>query len=238
MHRHLVERAMAGDHDAFAELARVRIGRLYAIAVLILRDPGRAEDATQEALVAAWRDLSALRDPDRFDAWLRRLLVRACYREARRPGADPRSTSRAGDRAVRARRIARLADRDEIERGFRRLDPDQRAVIVLHYYVGLPLPEVADALGIPVGTAKSRLHRATPRHAFGPRGRRARRDPDRKGGRHEHERRRSPASPPGWSRSPPRASPSTCSTRCSADRADAPPARLADPREVDSRWRP
>src|SRR6187549_2789184 len=84
MHRLLVEQAMAGDHDAFAELARARIGRLYAIAVLILRDPGRAEDATQEALVAAWRDLSALRDPDRFDAWLRRLLVRACYRESSR----------------------------------------------------------------------------------------------------------------------------------------------------------
>ena len=89
MHRHLVERAMAGDHDAFSELARVRIGRLYAIAVLILRDPGRAEDATQEALVAAWRDLSALRDPDRFDAWLRRLLVRACHREARRARSRP-----------------------------------------------------------------------------------------------------------------------------------------------------
>ena len=89
MHRHLVERAMAGDHDAFAELARARIGRLYAIAVLILRDPGRAEDATQEALVAAWRDLSALRDPDRFDAWLRRLLVRACYRESRLARSHP-----------------------------------------------------------------------------------------------------------------------------------------------------
>ena len=81
MRRDLVERAMAGDHDAFSELARVSIGRLYATARLILRDDGRAEDATQEALVAAWRDLSALRDPDRFDAWLHRLLVRACYRE-------------------------------------------------------------------------------------------------------------------------------------------------------------
>ena len=89
MHRHLVEQAMAGDHDAFAELARARIGRRNAVAVLILRDPGRAEDATQEALVAAWRDLSALRDPDRFDAWLRRLLVRACYRESRQARSHP-----------------------------------------------------------------------------------------------------------------------------------------------------
>jgi RNA polymerase sigma-70 factor (ECF subfamily) len=162
MQQHLVERAMAGDHDAFSELARVRIGRLYAIAVLILRDPGRAEDATQEALVAAWRDLSALRDPDRFDAWLRRLLVRACHREARR--ARSRSTIDVDVRSIEPAvpdETLLLADRDQIERGFRSLDLDQRSVIVLHFYVGLPLPAVADALGIPLGTAKSRLHRAT-----------------------------------------------------------------------------
>ena len=161
MQRHLVERAMAGDHDAFAELARVRIGRLYAIAVLILRDPARAEDATQEALVAAWRDLAALRDPDKFDAWIRRLLVRACHREAARARNHPTI-----DVVIPAIEPAEpdgslpLAQRDEIERGFRRLDPDQRSVIVLHFYVGLPLTEVADALGIPTGTAKSRLSRA------------------------------------------------------------------------------
>ena len=162
MHRHLVERAMAGDHDAFAELARVRIGRLYAIAVLILRDPGRAEDATQEALVAAWRDLSALRDPDRFDAWIHRLLARSCYREARRGRrrwavemeVRPSTT-------VEPDHAPHLADRDELERGFRRLDADQRSVIVLHYYLGLTLDEVGEALGIPPGTVRSRLHRAT-----------------------------------------------------------------------------
>jgi RNA polymerase sigma-70 factor (ECF subfamily) len=162
MQRDLVERAMAGDHGAYSELARASIGRLYATARLILRDDQRAEDATQEALVAAWRDLSALRDPDRFDAWLRRLLVRACYRETRRgkrrwaiemevrpsEGSEP-------DPALD------LADRDQIERGFRRLDPDQRTVLVLHYYLGLSLDEAADALGIPPGTVRSRLHRAT-----------------------------------------------------------------------------
>ena len=161
MHRGLVERAMAGDHDALSELARVSIGRLYAAARLILRDPQRAEDATQEALVAAWRDLSSLRDPERFEAWLHRLLVRACYREARRgrrrwaiemnlrqpDGHEP-------DPAVE------LADRDEIERGFARLDQDQRTVIVLHYYLGLTLDEAAVALGVPPGTVRSRLHRA------------------------------------------------------------------------------
>ena len=162
MQRDLVIRAMAGDHGAFSELTRVAIGRLYAAARLILRDDERAEDATQEALVAAWRDLSALRDPDRFDAWLHRLLVRACYREARRGRRrwaiemEVRTTEgREPDPALD------VADRDQLERGFRRLDADQRTVIVLHYYLGLSLDEAADALGIPPGTVRSRLHRAT-----------------------------------------------------------------------------
>lgn len=152
---------MAGDHDAFAQLARVSIGRLYAVARLILRDQGQAEDATQEALVAAWRDLSALRDPDRFDAWLHRLLVRACYREARRARSRPvfDVDVRSIEPAVADDSLS-LADRDEIERGFRRLDPEQRAVIVLHFYAGLPLTQVADVLGSPVGTVKSRVHRS------------------------------------------------------------------------------
>jgi RNA polymerase sigma-70 factor, ECF subfamily len=161
MHRDLVERAMAGDHDAFSELARVTIGRLYAAARLILRDPQRAEDATQEALVAAWRDLSSLRDPEKFEAWLHRLLVRSCYREARRGRRRwamemeiRPSEGIAPDPAVE------LADRDEIARGFERLDQDQRTVLVLHYYLGLTLDEAAAALGIPPGTVRSRLHRA------------------------------------------------------------------------------
>src|SRR6476646_10848230 len=82
--RELVERAKAGDHEAFSELGRLWVDRLYAIACLILRDPERAADATQEALIASWRDLRGLRDPDRFDSWIRRILVNACYREARR----------------------------------------------------------------------------------------------------------------------------------------------------------
>ena len=161
MQRELVERAMTGDHDVFAELARVSIGRLFSAARLILRDDGQAEDATQEALVVAWRDLSALRDPDRFEAWLHRLLVRACYREARRGrrrwsvDGQVRPVESAPDHAVE------LADRDQLERGFRRLDADQRIVLVLHHYLGLSLDESASALGIPPGTARSRLHRAT-----------------------------------------------------------------------------
>jgi RNA polymerase sigma-70 factor (ECF subfamily) len=162
MQRDLVQRAMAGDHDAFSELARVSIGRLYAAARLILRDDQRAEDATQEALVAAWRDLSALRDPDRFDAWLHRLLVRACYREARRGKRRWALEMEINEiDGIEPDRTLEFADRDQLERGFRRLDPDQRTVIVLHDYLGLTLDEAADALGIPPGTVRSRLHRAT-----------------------------------------------------------------------------
>ena len=160
MQRDLVERAQRGDHDAFALLAGAALGRLDTAARLVLRDPERAKDAVQEAFIRAWRDLPGLRDPDRFDAWLHRLLVRACYDELRKHRRrpievelveldihDPAEPTRAFD------------DRDEIGRGFQRLDADQRLVVVLHYYLDLPLPEVAAALGVPVGTAKSRLHR-------------------------------------------------------------------------------
>jgi RNA polymerase sigma-70 factor (ECF subfamily) len=161
MQRDLVERAMTGDHDAFSELARVAIGRLYVIARLILRDDAKADDATQEALLSAWRHIRGLRDPDRFDAWLHRLLVNACNREAgrhRRHGAM--------EVHVEALELAEpdstldLADRDQIERGFARLDLDQRTVLVLHYYLGLRLDEAAEVLGVPPGTVRSRLHRA------------------------------------------------------------------------------
>ncbi len=160
MHRDLVERAMAGDREAFTELAGRSIAQLHAVARLILRDEGRAQDATQEALVAAWRQLSALRDPDRFDAWLRRMLVRACYREAgrdqRHRWTQVRLLPMTGDAPDPAEA---LADQDELERAFARLTPEQRALVVLHFYVGLPLHETSEILGIPVGTVKSRLHR-------------------------------------------------------------------------------
>jgi RNA polymerase sigma-70 factor (ECF subfamily) len=160
MQRDLVERAMTGDHDAFTELARISIGRLYVVARLILRDEAKAEDATQEALVAAWEHIRGLRDPDRFDAWLHRLLVRACIDEARRlrrHRLDVELTPT--DRPILADPMSVLADRDELERGFDRLQPEERALIVLHHYLDLPMPQVASTLGIPLGTAKSRLHR-------------------------------------------------------------------------------
>src|SRR4051794_30671583 len=116
MSRALIVQAMAGDHEAFSELARLAIGRLYGVARLILRDTERAEDATQEALVAAWRDLSTLRDPDRFDGWLRQLLVRACYREMRRDGQQLRLRARVEPFGGNVPDPALgLADRDQLE---------------------------------------------------------------------------------------------------------------------------
>ena len=160
MQRDLVIRAMADDHDAFAELVRSVFAQLYGIARLILRDSELAEDAVQEALVAAWRDLSGLRDPERFEAWLRSLLVRSCYREAGRERRRVRVAALVRpSEGVGPDPGAGLADRDEVERVFLRLSPEQRALLVLHFYQGLPLVETAQALGLPVGTVKTRLYR-------------------------------------------------------------------------------
>jgi RNA polymerase sigma-70 factor (ECF subfamily) len=157
----LVDRARRGDHDAFTVLAGATMGRLEAAARLILRDPHRADDAVQETMVRCWRDLPTLRDPARFDAWLHRLFLNACRDELRRarrrtievplPEVSPLSV---GDSQ------AAVADRDDVARGLRQLDQEQRTIIVLRYYLGMPMPEAAAALGIPVGTAHSRLHRS------------------------------------------------------------------------------
>ena len=167
MNRDLVEGAIAGDREAYTELVRQSIDRSYALAGLILRDPDRARDATQEAYVTAWRSLSLAAGPGRFDAWLRRLVVRACYQAVRgasdgiATSTSPRSTWAGRLRAAVADSTIDLATRDQLERGFRRLKPDQRAVLVLRHYLDLTIEETADAMGVPVGTAKSRLHRAT-----------------------------------------------------------------------------
>ena len=158
--RDLVERARQGDHDAFAVLAGAAISRLDGAAWLILRDPDQAKDAVQNTLVRAWRDLPTLRDTDRFDAWLHRLLVRACIDEARRLRRHRMNVQLTTIDAPTPERLeSSIADRDQLERGFLRLDPELRAVIVLHHYLDQPLPAVAESLGIPLGTAKSRLHR-------------------------------------------------------------------------------
>ncbi|HSL77019.1 MAG TPA: RNA polymerase sigma factor [Candidatus Limnocylindrales bacterium] len=160
MQTELVDRARRGDREAFGVLAGGAVDRLYAIARLILRDTELAEDATQDALVRAWRDLPTLRDAERFDAWLYRLIVRSCTdigRRRRRWRAEVRIVVREPAESDRA---SELADRDQLERGLRRLTDAQQAILVLHFYVGLSPGEAADALHIPVGTAKSRLHYA------------------------------------------------------------------------------
>jgi RNA polymerase sigma-70 factor, ECF subfamily len=157
----LVELARSGDHEAFAALAKESFGRLYGAAKLILRDQDRAQDAVQEALVLAWKHVQAIRDPEAWDAWLYRLTVRACYRLARtakrrdvlelhvEPDTEPTGQDFTGA----------LVERDRLGRELGRLPVDQRAVMVLHFYLDLPLTEAASVLDIPVGTAKSRLHR-------------------------------------------------------------------------------
>ena len=161
--RHLVEQARDGDVDAFSQLASASIANLYAVARLILRDTPRSEDAVQDALVEAWRSIRGLRDPDRFDAWMHRLLVRACHRQGRTQTRRDVVALRLleTDAPLLDDGAVSLANRDQLERGFLRLPLDQRAVIVLHFYRGLPLTDVAEILAIPAGTAKSRLHRAT-----------------------------------------------------------------------------
>jgi len=160
--RALVDLARRGDEEAFADLARAVGDRLMAIAYRILRDADRAEDAVQQTLVTAWRELPTLRDDDRFDAWLRRILVNACYAEARRRRRwtnNIRAIPADGPTAPDG--LATVLDRDRLDRGFRRLPPQQAAIFVLHHYVGLTLPEIAEELGVPLGTVKSRLHYAT-----------------------------------------------------------------------------
>ncbi|HYL40689.1 MAG TPA: sigma-70 family RNA polymerase sigma factor [Candidatus Binatus sp.] len=157
----LLERARAGDEDAFASLTQKSGDRLLAIAYRILRDVGLAEDAVQQTLVLAWRALPRLRDDDRFDAWLHRLLVNACYREARRDRPRVANVRVLSFDPPGSDDLASVADRDQLERGFRRLPAEQRAVFVFHHYLGLTLPEIADQLDLPIGTVKSRLHYAT-----------------------------------------------------------------------------
>ncbi len=162
MHRALVARAQRGDTEAFDALARTAGDRCMAIAIRILRDVDLAADAVQTALVTAWREIRTLRDPDRFEPWLHRILTNACYAEARRRRrwsseirVLPVEDTYAPDE------VLTVHHRDQLERAFKRLTLEQRAVLVFHHYLGLPVSEVADRLAIPVGTVKSRLFHAT-----------------------------------------------------------------------------
>ena len=161
MDRDLVEQARRGDREAFGVLARTHADLLFAIAQRILREYDRSEDAVQQALVIAWQELPRLRDPGRFEPWLHRILVRCCYGEARRRrdwAAHVRILPAEGPSGPDG--LGSVADRDELDRGFRRLPPEQRAILVLYHYLGQTAGEIADTLGVPAGTVRSRLHYA------------------------------------------------------------------------------
>ena len=160
MDRALIERARDGDRDAFAVLAGGVVDRCFATARVVLGDADRAHDAVQDALVRCWRDLPSLKDPDRFDGWLRRLLMHSIMDEFRRERRHVAKIQVLREHPVTRRDESLLEDRDQIERAFRRISVDHRAILTLHYLQELSLAEVADALGVPLGTAKSRLHYA------------------------------------------------------------------------------
>jgi RNA polymerase sigma-70 factor (ECF subfamily) len=159
--RDLVEAAQHGDQAAFVDLVKSRGDRLFAIAYRILRDVDRAEDALQDALVIAWRDLPGLRDPDRFDAWVHRLLTNVCIAVA---GRERRRASNLHvlpiDHPAAPDELLSVADRDQLDRGFRRLTADERAILVLRHFVGYEPTEIAEMLGLSAGTIRSRIHHA------------------------------------------------------------------------------
>lgn len=166
MERGLVERAQQGDQEAFATIAYAISPRLFAVAQRILRDYHAAEDATQQAIVLIWRDLPGLADPDRFDPWSYRVLVNTCFREIRRDKRTPSGLRLVESESPRMEAgstpddEARIADRDELRRAFDRLPTDQRAVLVLQYYLDQDHAQIAETLGIPLGTVKSRASHA------------------------------------------------------------------------------
>ena len=162
MRTRLVEQAREGDDAAFTELVDLDGDLCYAIAFLILRDAERAQDAVQQAFLLAWRELPRLRDPERFGPWLHRLLVNACYEEHRRHRRwSSRIRALPVDGPISSDPTVSVDDRDTLDRAFLRLSPQHRAVFVLHHHAGLPLAEIGEIVGVPVGTVKSRLHHAT-----------------------------------------------------------------------------
>jgi RNA polymerase sigma-70 factor, ECF subfamily len=160
LERDLVIRARAGDETAFEDLIAARLERLYATAKLILHDPVLAEDAVQETMINAWRDLPGLRDPERFDGWLRRILTHTCLNLTRRSRHDKSSLELDPDAVSTADISGGIVEREALDRAFSTLSAEHRTVIVLRYYLGSSVPEMADTLGLRLGTAKSRLSRA------------------------------------------------------------------------------
>jgi RNA polymerase sigma-70 factor (ECF subfamily) len=161
MDTELVVRAQDGDHDAFTEIAIALHSRLYRVALNLLSDVDLAEDATQHTVIEMWRNLPRLREPAKLESWAHRIVVNACRREGRRKSRWMQAiVAKPEEDPVAGQSFAAVAHRDQLERGFRRLPIEQREVLVLHHYASLPLRDVADVLGIPIGTVSSRLSRA------------------------------------------------------------------------------
>jgi RNA polymerase sigma-70 factor (ECF subfamily) len=168
----LVRRARAGDAAAFRVLVDTRIDRCYRLAWSILANDADAADATQDALLSAWRQLPRLRDAGVFDGWLNRIVanaalmarrhrvrlrevsVRPAERGAEVPQPEPRQDLHARTQ------MDEMVDNDAIGRALDRLRPQDRMILVLHHVEERPVAEIARSLGIPVGTVKSRLHAA------------------------------------------------------------------------------
>lgn len=162
MDRELVVRAQQGDEAAFAEITAASYGHLQQVAYRVLRDPQLAQDATQRALVRIWQKLPRLRDPASFDAWCYRFVVNACADEARQ-ARRALPVVQGEVRPAAPDELGRIEDHDLLEQAFERLSLEHRSVIVLHHYLDLTIEATAEALGISVGTAKSRLNRAMSR---------------------------------------------------------------------------
>lgn len=157
----LVARAQTGDADAFGVLVAPLADRLYATAYLVLRDRALAEDVVQEGLVQSWTELPRLRDRDRFEAWTRRIVLRKAIDESRRIRSRPRLTALDADGGAPDAAHERIGVRDWLDRALETLTAEHRAALVLRHYLDLSVPEIATALDLPLGTAKSRLHHAT-----------------------------------------------------------------------------
>jgi RNA polymerase sigma factor (sigma-70 family) len=156
----LVIAAQAGDGDAFMDLVRLETPEAYRLSLAVLRHPHDAEDALQEAFVRAWRELPRLRDLDRWPAWFRRIAVNAAIDTGRRKKAIRIVPLGFHEPPPAPDASAGFAARDEVAQAMANLDANDRALLALRFGHDLELPDVAAALGIPLGTAKSRLHRA------------------------------------------------------------------------------
>jgi RNA polymerase sigma-70 factor (ECF subfamily) len=149
--------ATLGAED-FSSVMVAHVDKAYRLAWAILGDDDEAQDATQEAFIKAWRNRRSLRDPDRLEAWLSRILVNSCRDRLR-------SRTRSGARLVELEdvqsahdHVERASTRDELDRALDSLDPDHRIVVILRFWADLTVDDIAERIGVPSGTVKSRLH--------------------------------------------------------------------------------